>query len=103
MSPERTLVELLMLHVKAKWTNPLWHSSPEYQYSPTEPHRNRLQAAGKSYITSVIFGVTEGHSQQSIWEDAMNSLFLCVGVLLAFVGCYSNNTQAAAPRPAPAA
>ncbi|HXM11605.1 MAG TPA: hypothetical protein VN946_16770 [Terriglobales bacterium] len=32
----------------------------------------------------------------------MNSLFLCVGVLLAFVGCYSNNTQAAAPRPAPA-
>src|SRR5580658_7128769 len=27
----------------------------------------------------------------------MKSLFLCVGVLLACVGCNSNNTQAAAP------
>ena len=32
----------------------------------------------------------------------MKSLFLCVGVLLACVGCNSNNTQAAAPpQPAP--
>src|SRR5580658_7666563 len=28
----------------------------------------------------------------------MKSLFLCVGVLLACVGCNSNNTQAAAPQ-----
>jgi len=32
----------------------------------------------------------------------MKSLFLCAGVLLACVGCNSNNTQAAAPAPAPA-
>src|ERR1700733_2978118 len=31
----------------------------------------------------------------------MKSLFLCVGVLLACVGCNSNNTQAAAPAPQP--
>ena len=31
----------------------------------------------------------------------MKSLFLCIGVLLACVGCNSNNTQAAAPAPAP--
>src|SRR5208282_811074 len=31
----------------------------------------------------------------------MKSLFLCVGILLACVGCNSNNTQAAAPAPQP--